>query len=76
MDFYDKDGNQVFVGDIVRPDEGRTCIIISLSYISEMEDLVMVGQQMADPAAFGLITRENMASQWHKVPADDPDIQL
>lgn len=65
--FKDKNGNVVKIGDKIRPDEGRELIVVSIQYVEDMGDDCMFGQQVEDPMAFSLITKENLATQWTKV---------
>ena len=65
--FYDKNGTELAVGDTVAPDEGRKLKIVSQGYYEEMGQEVMFGQQLADLAAFSILTQKNLSLQWTKV---------
>lgn len=67
MNFYDKNGALLQVGDKIIPDKGRALLIVSVAYVSDYESECMFGQQIEDPLAFSLLTQENLSSQWTKV---------
>lgn len=68
MDFYDKNGTPLAIGDKIRPDEGRVLTLVSKAYVDEMGEEVMFGQQLDDdPMAFSLLTQDNLSKQWEKV---------
>lgn len=62
--FRDKNGNELKIGDKIRPDEGRDLAIVSIQYVEDIGDDCMFGQQILDPMAFSLLTKENLATQW------------
>ncbi len=70
MTFYDKNGAALYVGDNIVPDEGRELTIVSSGELEEFGE-VLFGQQVADPAAFSILTPDNLSSQWTKVETDD-----
>ena len=67
MKFYDKNQTLLQIGDRIIPDKGRELLIVSVAYVEDYESECMFGQQIEDPLAFSLLTRENLASQWVKV---------
>lgn len=71
MKFYDMDGNELNIGDYVRPIEGQMLRIFSRGEIAEYPEEVMFGQQVNDLAAFSLLTADNLALQFKKVGSDN-----
>ena len=67
MNFYDKNQTPLQVGDRIIPDKGKELLIVSIAYVPDYETDCMFGQQIEDPLAFSLLTKENLASQWTKV---------
>ena len=67
MNFYDKHGTLLQVGDRVVPDEGRELLIVSIAFVADCGEDCMFGQQILDPLAFSLLTQENLSKQWTKV---------
>ena len=67
MNFYDKNGAILQVGDKIIPDKGRALLIVSVAYVADYESECMFGQQIEDPLAFSLLTQENLSSQWTKI---------
>lgn len=65
--FKDKNGNELKVGDKIKPDEGRELTIVSIQYVEDIGDDCMFGQQVQDPLAFSLLTKEDLEKQWTKV---------
>ena len=66
--FYDMDGKVVNVGDYCAPIEGRTVKIIERSTEPEYSEEVLIGQQVLDPDMLTILTRENLAFQFRRVP--------
>lgn len=66
MNFYDKNGTLLNIGDYVIPDEGRTLMLISSAYVQELDEDCLFGQQIEDPCAFSILTQENLSAQWTK----------
>lgn len=66
MIFYDMDGNELNVGDCVKPVEGRELLIISKGDIAEYPEEVLIGQQVQDIATISILTAENLALQFRK----------
>lgn len=66
MPFYDKNNVELHIGDHIVPDIGRELVIVSVAYVAEYDAECMFGQQVEDPLAFSLLTRENLAAQWSK----------
>ena len=67
MKFYDKNGNEIKVGNKIRPDEGRILLIVSQFYIEDFGEEVLFGQQIEDPLAFSYLTQDNLSRQWSLV---------
>jgi hypothetical protein len=67
MKFYDKNNTLLQVGDRIIPDNGRELLIVSVFYIKDYDEECMFGQQIEDPLAFSLLTKDNLAQQWTKV---------
>lgn len=67
MGFYDKNGNELKVGDHIIPDEGRELVIVSSGYLDEYKDEVMFGQQVVSMTCFSILTKENLKKQWSKI---------
>lgn len=68
MDFHDKRGTLLAIGDRIAPDEGRVLTLVSSAYMAELGQEVLFGQQLDDdPAAFSLLTQDNLSKQWTKV---------
>ena len=67
MNFYDKNGTLLQVGDRIIPDEGRELLIVSIAYVEDYGQDCMFGQQLKDPLSFSLLTQENLSLQWTKV---------
>ena len=65
--FYDKNGTELHIGDIVRPDKGRDCRILNINYVEDMEEECMIAQQVLDPLAFSPLTVDNLAKQFTKI---------
>lgn len=70
MEFRDKNGEIIDIGDIVRPDEGRDCLIISKAKNNELNEVVLYGQQLLDSAAFAILTKEILEKQFTKVKVE------
>lgn len=66
MEFKDRNGIVLKIGDHIMPEEGRELMIISQGKIEEYEEEVMFGQQVEDMAAFSILTKENLANNWMK----------
>ena len=66
MNFYDKNQTPLQVGDKIIPDEGRVLRIVSIAYVDDYQSDCMFGQQIEDPMAFSLLTKENLELQWTK----------
>lgn len=66
MQFYDKNGKELKVGNHIVPDKGRELAIVSTGRVDEYEDEVMFGQQVEDMSCFSILTAENLAAQWTK----------
>ncbi len=71
MAFYDKNGTALYVGDHIVPDEGLELAIISSGYHKELGEEVLFAQQVAHPAAFSYLTRDNLSGQWTKVETEE-----
>ncbi|MCD7946341.1 MAG: hypothetical protein LUF81_07035 [Clostridiales bacterium] len=71
MAFYDKNGSALYVGDHITPDEGRELLLISEAYVEDFGETCLFGQQVVEPAAFSILTQENLSSQWTKVESDE-----
>lgn len=67
MEFRDKNGEIVDIGDIVRPDDGRDCLIISKAKNNELNEVVLYGQQLLDPAAFAVLTKDILSTMFTKI---------
>lgn len=67
MNFYDKNQKLLQIGDRIIPDKGRELLIVSIAYVVDYEEECMFGQQIEDPLAFSLLTKDNLALQWSKV---------
>lgn len=67
MTFYDKNGTPLQVGDHIVPDVGMELVIVSVAYVADYDAECMFGQQVADPLAFSVLTKENLAHRWTKV---------
>lgn len=67
MKFYDKNNTQLQIGDRIAPDKGRELLIVSVFYIEDYDEECMFGQQIEDPLAFSLLTKDNLSKQWTKV---------
>ena len=67
MNFYDKNGTQVQVGDRIVPDKGRELLIISIEYVEDFEEECMIGQQVVNPLLSSILTQDNLSKQWIKV---------
>lgn len=67
MNFYDKNHTLLQVGDKIKPDKGRELLIVSIAYVQDYEEECMFGQQIEDPLAFSLLTKENLETQWVKI---------
>lgn len=65
MDFYDKNGTLLKIGDQITPDEGRVLTLISEGYVEDFGE-VLFGQQVEDAAAFSILTQEDLSAQWTK----------
>ena len=68
MEFYDKNGALLHVGDHIIPDQGRELLLVSSGEVEAM-GLCMFGQQVDDLLAFSVLTQENLSSQWTKKEA-------
>lgn len=66
MNFYDKNGTLLQIGDHIVPDEGRELLIVSIFYVEEYGEECMFGQQIEDPLAFSILTKDNLSIQWSK----------
>lgn len=66
MNFYDKNGILLQIGDRIIPDEGQELLIISMFYVEEFKEECMFGQQIKDPLAFSVLTKDNLSTQWSK----------
>lgn len=66
MEFKDRNGTVLMVGDHIIPEAGRELIIVSRGSIEEYEEEVMFGQQVEDMAAFSILTKEDLANNWTK----------
>ena len=71
MNFYDKKGSLLRVGDQITPDAGRTLTLVSSAYVKDLEQECLFGQQLEEPAAFSILTQDNLSKQWTKT-ADAP----
>lgn len=67
MKFYDKNGVELQIGDTIVPDAGRKLLIVSVFYVEDYQEECMFGQQVEDPLAFSMLTKDNLTSQWTKV---------
>ena len=67
MNFYDKNQTLLQVGDRIIPDKGRELVIVSIAYVADYEEECMFGQQIEDPLAFSVLTKENLSTRWNKV---------
>lgn len=59
----DKNGKEIKIGDIVRPDSGRELLIVSQANVEDL-GLCLFGQQIEDPLAFSALTQEDLSNQW------------
>lgn len=67
MKFYDKNGVELHIGDTIIPDAGRKLLIVSIFYVEDYQEECMFGQQIEDPLAFSVLTKDNLALQWTKI---------
>ena len=67
MNFYDKNGQLLQVGDRIIPDEGRELLLVSIFYVEEFQQECMFGQQVENPFMFSALTQDNLSSIWTKV---------
>lgn len=67
MEFYDKNGILLKIGDHIVPDKGRELSIVSTAYVEDFGEECMFGQQVLDPLAFSVLTQDNLSLQWTKV---------
>lgn len=66
MNFYDKNGVLLQIGDHIVPDEGRELLIVSILYVEEYGEECMLGQQVENPLLFSILTKDNLSTQWSK----------
>jgi len=66
MKFYDKNGIELNIGDTISPDAGRKLLIVSVFYVEDYQEECMFGQQIEDPLAFSVLTKDNLKLQWTK----------
>lgn len=66
MNFYDKNEVLLQIGDHIVPDEGRELLIVSIFYVEEFKEECMFGQQIEDPLAFSVLTKDNLSARWSK----------
>lgn len=66
MDFYDKNGTLLSIGDKIVPNAGRVLKLVYSAYIPELEQECLFGYQVEDPAAISYLTQENLSMQWTK----------
>lgn len=71
MDFFDKNGILLRIGDHIIPDEGRELTIVSIAYVDELNQWCMFGQQVLDPLAFSVLTQEDLSRQWRKLEVEN-----
>lgn len=65
MKFYDMNGNEIKIGNKIKPSgEGQILLIISQFYVEEMGEECLFGQQIENPLAFSPLTQKNLSSQW------------
>lgn len=67
MKFYDKNGIELNIGDTISPDAGRKLLIVSIFYVEDYQEECMFGQQIEDPLAFSVLTKDNLKLQWTKI---------
>ena len=65
--FKDMEGNEIKIGDVLEPVEGRRVRVISEGYSDGVGETVLYGQQLEDMDAFSILTAENLARQFRKV---------
>ena len=61
MDYTDKNGDDVHIGDHVIPDDGRELVIIGEA-AGEVNGLL--GSQVDDPSMVSLLTQLDLSRQW------------
>lgn len=62
MQFYDRQGAAIRIGDHIVPDAGRELII---THEAEAEGVpVLMGYQAEDPLAFSYLTQEQLSATW------------
>jgi len=66
MKFYDKNGIELNIGDTISPDAGRKLLIVSVFYVEDYQEECMFGQQIEDPLAFSVLTKDNLKLPWTK----------
>lgn len=59
----DKNGEEIKIGDKLKPDNGAVLLIVSRINIPELGECLF-GQQIENPLAFSPLTQENLSSQW------------
>jgi hypothetical protein len=64
--FIDMAGNEIRIGDVVSPTEGRSVRIVSEGFSAQAGEEVLYGQQLEDMDAFSILTAENLAKQFRK----------
>lgn len=63
--FKDKNGNEINIGDQIKPDVmGMILQIVSERYVEDIEQECLFGQQVENPLAFSLLTQEDLSKQW------------
>lgn len=67
----DKNGKEINIGDKIKPDKGRTLLIVSKAYVEDYGEECLFGQQIEDPLAFSPLTQENLSSQWTIVEEEE-----
>lgn len=67
MNFYDKNGLLLQVGDRIIPTAGRELLLVSVFYVEEYQQECMFGQQIENPLTFSILTQEDLSKQWMKV---------
>ena len=73
MNFCDKNGTVLNIGDHIIPDEGVELVLVSKGYVEEFKAEVMFGQQVANLCSFSILTRENLEKQWTKLEVDSKE---
>lgn len=67
----DKNGKEIKIGDVVKPDEGKILKIVSQVYVEHIKEECLFGQQVENPLAFSPLTQENLSKQWTIVEKEE-----